>query len=333
MMHKLARLDILFDRDDQPYQPGDIVRGKVVFQAGDISLLITSGILCGKGASAIGWNDAAIENTLTVHTAKQEYFNYKHVFCDKVTSSTDNANGWALMKQRSYQVPFEFSLPSTCPASIHCENGWIRYYVSCHVKTKALNPEDEHLIGHIKFGNHRVYHVRKELFVQGYLNIGGGYSSKKLVSKTLKCGFLAKGRSVISSTLRLDKTGYLPGEVIRIYGENRNESPWKCKCTLKLVKAITIWSADGQSKQMAQDIWKIETHALNRGMRFVWKGQPVTIPTDSTPSLQPSDIISVEYLIEMRCFPMSFLPRVLGRRLCLRIPIVVGTERSSSKES
>nr|DBA28458.1 TPA: hypothetical protein GDO54_008816 [Pyxicephalus adspersus] len=201
-----------------------------------------------------------------------------------------------------HEFPFTFQLPENLVTSFEGKHGCVRYWV----KAKLHRPWST------------VKKTKKEFTVIEPIDINTPEllapqaGTKEKIAHAWYCNL-----GQVSVTAKIDRKGYIPGEVMPIFAEIDN-------CTSRTVvpKAAIIQSQTfivrGTLKQKKSVVATLSGDSIPAGKRENWHGRALKIPPLG-PSILQCRIIRVEYSLKI-CIEIPG-----SSKLLLELPLVIGT--------
>ncbi|XP_040448007.1 arrestin domain-containing protein 2 isoform X2 [Falco naumanni] len=279
------------------YSSGELLHGRVQLELRS-PLQLRALEVYARGCAAVHWLESfsvGLSILYRDYTANQTFL-YRR--CQLIP---DNGEVTVLQAGR-HEFPFTFQLPETLATSFEGKHGSVRYWV----KAKLHRPWST------------VKKVKKEFTVIEPIDINTPAllapqaGAKEKLARAWYCN-----RGQVSVTVKIDRKGYTPGEVIPIFAEIDN-------CTSRAVvpKAAIIQTqtfiARGTKKQKKSVVTSIVGDSIAAGKREVWHGRALKIPPVG-PSILQCRIIQVEYSLKV-CVDIPGTSKLL-----LELPLVIGT--------
>ncbi|XP_035825782.1 arrestin domain-containing protein 3 [Aplysia californica] len=129
-MGKLSIFKIVFSRNKEKYQPGDVVEGHVAIEIKD-GIKVKGIYLECVGEASVGWSesqptssDKNRRNHIRYYKANETYFRYERELMKRATER----RGSISVQEGSYMYPFNFRLPQHIPSSFEGSLGHVRYW-------------------------------------------------------------------------------------------------------------------------------------------------------------------------------------------------------------
>ncbi|CAC5378022.1 unnamed protein product [Mytilus coruscus] len=194
------------DNNKDVYFPGDIVAGNIVLelyspmQIQELNLTFT-------GEAKVEWWDICFN----VQGESEQYFKQSVVVLEKDEERKDGHD----VQEGANKYPFTFELPPKLPTSFEDSSGHVRYFTEARLVTNMW---------HDYIGSSRAITIISPLDLNEIDNVK--VPCEEQVVKNL-CGLCCKS-GPITGILRLERTGYIPGETINVNVEFRNMSRYTC---------------------------------------------------------------------------------------------------------
>ncbi|XP_053558911.1 LOW QUALITY PROTEIN: arrestin domain-containing protein 2 [Bombina bombina] len=281
------------------YSSGDIVSGKVLLEL-VTETKVESVKLHAGGHAKVQWTESRSAGSSTAYTQNYsdevEYINLRETLLQ-----TDNGALTVLPAGR-HEFPFTFQLPEALVTSFEGKHGSVRYWV----KAKLHRPWST------------VKKTKKEFTVIEPIDINTPdllapqAGPREKIAHAWYCNL-----GQVNVTVKIDRKGYTPGEVIPIFAEIDN-------CTTRTIipKAAIIQSqtfiARGTVKQKKTVVATLVGDSVLAGKRESWHGRALKIPPLG-PSILQCRIIRVEYSLKV-CVEIPG-----SSKLLLELPLVIGT--------
>ena len=304
-------IDLEHDIDEQyQYEPGESLRGNVVIMLnGPIKIkAITIQI---KGEATVSWGGEENTRNQSNFRADETYIDFSMNILE-----SDGTDGNTCLDVGKHTFPLEYTLPMNLPSSFIGKYGSITYVV------KATLKEDK------KFGMSTMI-TSEPFLVLRRLDISQEEhltkAQEERVEKRLwgKLAFCLSGK--VTATLKLNKTGHLPGEDIFMDAEITNSSPRIVKSVQASIIMHSKFHAKTNRRENTQIVnKKRDEWEMSYGEGRRWKSVRLTIPPYIPESrLDGCDIIDILYELQFKVEVSG------GKVLQITIPITVGTVQGS----
>ncbi|XP_030073918.1 arrestin domain-containing protein 2 isoform X1 [Microcaecilia unicolor] len=300
---KVKKLVVVLGDADEISPPvfggGDMVIGKVVLEL-MAETRVESVKLHAEGLARVHWTESRSAGSSTAYTQNYsdvvQYLNHRETLLQ-----TDNGAPTVLQAGR-HEFPFSFQLPETLVTSFEGKHGSVRYWI----KAKLHRPWST------------VKKAKKEFTVIEPIDI----NTPDLLApqagtkeKTARAWYCNLGQ--VSLSVKIDRKGYIPGEVIPIFAEVDN-----CTSRVVMPKAALLQTqkfiARGTVKQKKAVVATLAGDSVAAGKRELWHGRALKIPPLG-PSITQCRIIRVEYALKV-CVDIPGTSKLL-----LELPLVIGT--------
>uniref|UniRef100_A0A6A7GAG3 Arrestin domain-containing protein 3-like n=1 Tax=Hirondellea gigas TaxID=1518452 RepID=A0A6A7GAG3_9CRUS len=212
----------------------------------------------------------------------------------------------------SHQYPFSFVIPHSCPGSFQCKFGYVLHYCQASIIRVGMSK---------KIFSKRPYCVNSLLDLN--MNPANKVSQQMQGMKTLCCLCCRSGP--ISATIRVDRTGYVPGEAIVICGEINNASNRKVNYTkVELFMMVTLTGKDfrgiSRNKEESCKLMEFSKPEIPEGGDCFWEGHHLIIPPLPASGLIGCNIINIVYNLKF-----TVQPKIPATPLILTFPITIGS--------
>ncbi|XP_029469976.1 arrestin domain-containing protein 2 isoform X2 [Rhinatrema bivittatum] len=276
---------------------GELVSGQVLLELSQ-SMKVTALEVCARGLATVHWLES---KNVGMNTVYSDYTAYESYLRKRQHLIRDNGAPTVLQAGR-HEFPFSFQLPETLVTSFEGKHGSVRYWI----KAKLHRPWST------------VKKAKREFTVIEHIDI----NTPALLApqagtkeKTARAWYCNLGQ--VSLSVKIDRKGYTPGEVIPIFAEVDN-------CTTRVVvpKAAILQTqtfiARGTMKQKKSVVATLAGDSVAAGKRELWHGRALKIPPLG-PSITQCRIIRVEYALKV-CVDIPGTSKLL-----LELPLVIGT--------
>nr|XP_033811678.1 arrestin domain-containing protein 2 isoform X2 [Geotrypetes seraphini] len=279
------------------HRGGELLCGRVVLELGQ-GMKVASLEVCARGLAVAHW----LENkNVGMNTVYSDYTSFECYLKKRQHLIRDNGTPTVLQAGK-HEFPFSFQLPETLVTSFEGKHGSVRYWI----KAKLHRPWST------------VKKAKKEFTVIEPIDINTPEllapqaGAKEKIARAWYCNL-----GQVSLSVKIDRKGYIPGEVIPIFAEIDN-------CTTRMVvpKAAILQTqkfiARGTVKQKKSVVATLAGDSVAAGKRELWHGLALKIPPLG-PSITQCRIIRVEYTLKV-CVDIPGTSKLL-----LELPLVIGT--------
>lgn len=205
------------------------------------------------------------------------------------------------------EFPMNFIIPPNSPASFLSAYGTVLHYCEARIKVPGLSKD-----AYCK----RPYSVNSLLDLN--LDPGNRASQLRQGVKTLCCLCCRSGP--ITAAVRLDRTGYVPGEAIIVSGEINNSSSRKVTSTkAELYMSVQVLAV-GRNKLEYYRLMQLSQPEIPKGGDCVWDGHHMIIPPVAASGLLGCNIINVSYVLKF-----TVQPQLPATPMVLDFPITIGS--------
>ncbi|XP_062579348.1 arrestin domain-containing protein 3-like [Saccostrea cucullata] len=301
-MGKLKAFFIELENSDGVFSPGQTINGKLVIELNE-EMKMREIRWTIKGLAYVHWSESKTTGTggnsrteTVYYTATENYFDYTEpVFGRGVEMGDKNC-----LPAGQHVFPFAFSLPQNIPSSFEGGVGYVRYTIKGTIDKPW------------KFD-----HTTKRPFtVITSLDLNtqptASHSHQNVDIKYLCCLCCKSGP--IMGLLKLDRSGYVPGEAIYFNAEVQNMTTRVCKILAKLYMT-TVFHTAKKSKTTHSEVAKVVYQDIRPGDTETWSGRLIVPPLPPS-HLQGCRIIDPTYYLELIVDPS-------GPAFDLHVPVLV----------
>ncbi|KAI1900411.1 hypothetical protein AGOR_G00049670 [Albula goreensis] len=278
---------------------GDLISGKIIFEISK-KISISSLTLIAKGKAKVAWSRGTKKNRRH-YSARQEYFRLssEHIGQYNAVGASET-----VLEKGQHVYPFSIQLPhGNFPSSFQGVHGRVMYSLEVQI--------------------HRPWHLAKKFQIDmNFVSHIDANHPQLLVplqasnSKNLCCLCCASGP--ISMNVRLERKGYVPGEMIKILAEFENSSSRTLVPKATLVQTQTCYTINRVSRTSSyKEIAKIDGRPVTPYTSGVWGDQMLQIPIHTPLTVSNCQILEVEYSLLMSLH----IPR--GHNLEVIFPLVI----------
>ncbi|KAI1900410.1 hypothetical protein AGOR_G00049660 [Albula goreensis] len=261
---------------------GNVVSGRIYFEISK-DVKVNSITFAVKGKAKVAWSTGSSKNRRH-YSAREEYFNIK----GNIVEQRNNAVGadYTVLTKGAHVYPFAVQLPyGNFPTSFQGLHGRVAYTLDVQI--------------------HRPWHLAKEFRTElNFVSHIDANHPQLLVplaasnSKTLCCLCCVSGP--ISLMARLERKGYVPGEMIAISAEFENTSSRTVYPEATLVQMQTFYTSSRLSrKRLDRNITMLEGRPLMPYTTEVWANQMLQIPVTTPLTVSNCQILEVEYSLRV----------------------------------
>ncbi|XP_074660645.1 arrestin domain-containing protein 3-like isoform X2 [Tubulanus polymorphus] len=324
MPGKVSLFHITFDRANPVYYEGETVSGCLTLRAEEP--LKTKGVrLMFSGKAHVGWDyDSSggaerqreygdMARVVENHSNDETYLNCTVCVCGDSRKGRCkcgyNNNKEFVLEPNQYMFPFKLELPENLPPSFESKFGWIRYEIKCNLDmTRSMDVRAS-----------MPFTIKATVDLNKYPEMKIPKEVEK--GKTLCCCCCETGP--IRAQLILERTGYVPGEGIKLMGEIENDARREIQKTeVKLLQKIKCTASDGDTQEITNEINKIYGDVIRAGRTFSWEDYVLPVGNNLPPSPLPRcRIIKITYTLELTVH----IPGPT-KKLKIMIPLVIGTQ-------
>ncbi|ESP05157.1 hypothetical protein LOTGIDRAFT_227836 [Lottia gigantea] len=308
-MGKLNIFEITLSNPQAVYYGGQTIDGYITVELNE-EMKMRGIRLHFNGGARVHWTEqhssgsGKNRRTTTRHYSSHEtYFDHCIVLFGKGPGQSGED---PVLKPGRYTYPFHYQLPVGIPSSYESYIGRVRYSLTGvidrpwrfdHNTKRAFTVLD-------------VLDLNREPMA---LRTGQGSGEK-----TLCCLCCASGP--ITCDFKLNRLGYVPGEVIPLYAEIRNSSRRKMAKTFADLHMCVQYHATCKTKYVSQVVSNRIHGPIEPGDSDSWNGDQLLIPPLPASGLRGCRIIDIKYMITMNVDPTG-----IGFDLSVPLEILIGT--------
>ncbi|KAH9523027.1 hypothetical protein Btru_065541 [Bulinus truncatus] len=206
----------------------------------------------------------------------------------------------------THTYPFKFQLPPGLPSSFEAITGYVRYIVTSYIDRPW------------KFD----FTTKLPFTVIGVLDLNhvphAAIERNSSKHKYVCCLCCKSGP--IQATFHIDRSGYVPGEAIKLFAEIINDSSRKISKSYVSLQMSTTFYAKTRLKTVEKDVSKIVPPGIAAHSGDVWSGEELIVPPLPPSFLNGCQIIDIHYYLQLTVDP--FGP---GSDLKIPLEIFIGT--------
>lgn len=323
---KKFEIHLEHDIDEQyQYEPGEVLRGKVIISTSQNNVRIKAILIQVKGEATVSWS--LFDETSGAGggggggeadqiSASETYVDKTFAVVGSVGSEIDSPP--IQLSRGDHSYPFEYTLPSNLPSSFIGKYGNVTYVV------KATLKED-------KLGGFGTTISSEPFLVLRPIDIGSNpilrqKRSTKLSKRTVGLLMCLFGKT--SAEFSVIRTGFLPGEELIIDADVKNEG----RDSIKSIQAAVVMTSSFNAKKITKKNTQVITKKMDNteveyGGSRKWTGIRLSIPSYIPESrLDGCDMIDIEYELQFR------LEMANGSDVRAKIPLVIGTPKNDKNK-
>ncbi|ELU02387.1 hypothetical protein CAPTEDRAFT_84449, partial [Capitella teleta] len=297
------------------YTPGSTLQGQISLELAKPMQM--RGIhLQFVGGADVGWSEQHTTGSgKNQQTVNRNYMSNERYFDHTLTLY---GNGWYFNEPSGasgtnpvhpagrYQYPFHYILPQNLPSSFEGAFGSVCYWLKGTIDVPHKSNYKYKL----------AYTVLSSLDLNTRPNVRDPQSD--LDYKNLCCCCCKSGP--ISAELRIDRSGYVPGEFIVLSGEVINGSNSTMKDNRVKLRMYTTFHATEKYRTETETISSMSKGKIKAGKSAVWNGEMFHIPPLPPSELANCSIIDIMYTIVLVVDPPG-----LSSDLEVPLEICIGT--------
>lgn len=308
---KLDKFKIKFDDGNKKgiFYAGTTIKGNLKVKLDD-DMKMRGIYLVFLGKAYVHWSEqhsrgsGKNRRTYTKHyRAREQYFHHRHLVYGSWDHETDST---IELKKGKHKYPFEFTLPEGLPSSFEGGTGHVRYQVSATIDKPW------------KFD----HNTRRPFTVISILDLNrqpdamkapGGQGQKHLCCLCCKSG-------PIEANFHIERTGFVPGEAIKLYSEISNGASRKMASSYVDLRMHQVFRAGGKSRYRTTEVARITKGEIEGHGEESWTGEELVIPPIPPSFLAGCNIIDISYVLQMNVDPA-------GPAFDLEVPlkVIIGT--------
>ncbi|EPB72207.1 arrestin domain protein [Ancylostoma ceylanicum] len=328
-MGKLDRFDIVLNNPEEAYFAGQEISGKVVIEVKEPKK-VNEILLELKGRARTYWTKHSgksrkhcshsepyfLEQFNTAYTHKFSVTKngreklYARTFPVKQAKQHNSSKKLSIQQERVlpagvHEVPFSYTLPKSLPTSFEGEFGHIRY--TC--RAICERPWDFDIV------------TRKAFTVIGIEDINSDARLNEPVSSSESnhtVAWCCRSTGTITGELKLDKSGFTPGEKMSAsYSISNNSTRAKPVCLKFIQNAVykaKTFAGHEQVRTTTRVILKIDQPEILSNTTSEWVTVEIVVPS-LPPRLGKCKILSVTYSLDLE----------IDQTLTVSCPVVIGS--------
>ncbi|KAK6740846.1 hypothetical protein RB195_008976 [Necator americanus] len=304
-MGKIERFDIILSNPEEAYFAGQEISGKVVIEIKEPKK-VNEILLELKGRARTYWTKHSGKSRK--HCSHSEpYFleQFNTAYTHKFSVTKNGREKERVLPAGVHEVPFSYTLPKSLPTSFEGEFGHIRY--TC--RAICERPWDFDIVS------------RKAFTVIGIEDIN---SDPRLNEPVSSCesnhtvAWCCRSNGSITAELKLEKSGYTPGEKInasyRISNNSSRAKPVCLKFIQNTVYKAKTFAGHEEVKATTRVILKIDRPEILSNTTSDWLTVEIVVPS-LPPRLGKCKILSVVYSLELD----------IDQTLTVTCPVIIGS--------
>jgi len=306
-MGKLLYMKIILSNNPSGvYFGGDVVEGRLLVGFSGDGKKARGIRVQVEGQSDVHWKESRRVKHGDNWRTEYRHYRSSETYVNLRKYVVGNANSTMQIPAGEYEYPFRFELPSSIPSSFVGEYGRIAYCIKGVVDRPW-----------------RFDHETVSFFtVIGVYDLNSDSSAgRPMIKEDQKMfGCLCCESGPVSATVKLDRSGYVPGETIYLNAMADNQSTKLMnKSSVELIQTITFY-AQGRSKVTTTEVFGYKRGAIEPGESDTWTDTAMRIPVLPPSNLKGCRNINIDYEIIFRVDPSG-----MGFDLKVELPIVIGT--------
>ncbi|CAL1543559.1 unnamed protein product [Lymnaea stagnalis] len=308
-MGKLNIFEISFNNGSGVFYSGNIVQGYVTVELTEPMKM--RGIrLKFEGKAYVHWSEsnsnASGKNrgTTSRHfSATEKYFDQDVLLFGKLSGQGSDTKE---LPAGRHTYPFQFQLPQDLPSSFEADIGHVRYTVSGTIDKPW------------KF-DHKTQRVFTIISIFD-LNQQPNTMSRLQETKEKHKWWGGRKSEVTEATFHIDRSGYVPGEAVKLYAEITFKPSHTWVKSYVVLKMVTTFHATTKSRTIVTEVARGAHPRITNNGEDNWTGEELIIPPLPPSFLVGCKIIDIHYILQLNVEPS-------GPDLHLEVPleIIIGT--------
>ncbi|CAE1225174.1 unnamed protein product [Acanthosepion pharaonis] len=301
-MNKFEKFSIILNSSSCIYNAGEKITGSVILVLKkSIKLRGISVKLIGKGE--VNWEEdgPGIGYNPTYYSSHETYIDSTIILYGKASHTSEQIE----LLEGEHKFPFKFHLPLHSPSSFEHKYGHINYFVKAVIdKPWTLDRK-----------------CKIPIQVKSVIDLKTQAEVKLPIQKKVftKFGFISCSSGMLSATIHLKQTGFVPGEKICINAEINNESNKTVAYSQATLKMEIKFRTSSKNKTKKMSLVSIRGGSIKPGSTGTWNGKVLEVPPLATPQMLYCSIIDIDYTLKFSvCSTWCTL-------LDIPIKIIIGT--------
>ncbi|KAK2179410.1 hypothetical protein NP493_492g01007 [Ridgeia piscesae] len=267
MADVITHFEITFDCGESCYKEGDTITGEVVVDLKeDMGVAVLTIEFSGKASVRLAGNSLLFRRTSTPqHVDDEHYMNQ----CLCLYSRANNGSEQMMVSAGHHVYPFLVQLPTDLPSTLTAGHGVIEYRAKA-ILVRPWQPREV---------------TKKSFSVTSVVSLATlpGSMQPLHCRKSKQMGLSCCASGTVSVLWRLDRMGYICGDMVRINGEIENNSRIRVSMSYAaLVQHIRYFRGNGSSLHERKRIAAIQKGEVLPGNIGFWREElevPRTPPT------------------------------------------------------
>ncbi|ELU15532.1 hypothetical protein CAPTEDRAFT_219110 [Capitella teleta] len=215
-----------------------------------------------------------------------------------------------VLQAGAHEYQFQYVLPKSLPSSFESQDVQFKGRVHYILRAKLDTPDES-----VRSNSDRIFLVLSVMDLNKEHSAGESVQLRR--EKQMCCCCCKSGP--ISCVLRLDRTGYVPGEDINLDAELSNMSRKEVAASYVTMQQIVHYHAHGISRMTSSDIFRISGGKIKCGDNAFYH-DIIHIPPLPPSRLDGCRLIDIDYVITIGVQPTGN-----GAAVEVNVPIVIGT--------
>jgi len=293
---KLQKFMILFDNTDLLYFPGHFISGRVIVELEE-DTLVTGVYFHVVGEGVVSVTDRRHQPL----RSKENYIDFRM----RLLGDTDQAP--TPLSPGIHSFPFKLGLPLGLPSTFLGRHGWVQYYCRAALReTQGLTHK-----------NQQVFIVMNPID----LNLEPSILAQPFLCEVEHRLGVACLAGPVSCRVRLDRGGYVPGDLIRVWARVRNQSRVGIKKTRAcLTETIQYMSRSAVVETELRELSGAARGRIPPGGSDEWGDETLEVPALPPTNLRGCHVIRVQYDVFFILHPAG-----MAKPIKLQLPIMLAT--------
>ncbi|CAL1540948.1 unnamed protein product [Lymnaea stagnalis] len=310
----ISAFEILFNNGSGVFYSGENIQGYVSVELTEP--LKTRGIKVSfEGKAYVRWTESQSsgsgQNRRTTHytfTDEEKYFDQDALLFGIWPGQ---GSGTRELHTGKHTFPFEFQLPKGLPSSFEEQIGHVRYTIRSTIDALDLLKHD-----YFDLKAKQVFSIISILDLNQQPNVMARLQGTK--QKRFCC--LCCKSAPIEANFHIERSGYVPGEAVKLHAEISNGSSRRIKQSYIALEMVTTFHVRQRSKTWKTEVARVTRPGIVGHGNDFWTGEQLIIPPLPPSFLDGCKLIDIRYILQLYLEPS-------GPATDFKIPldIIIGT--------